>query len=256
MKVKKYMKVPRLYQQVAEKLLDLIATGNYTVGMRLPAERELATMFGVSRPTIREAVISLEIENLVEVRIGSGVYVLEKLSEDNKLTDKDVGPFEVAEARALFEGETAALAATMITDNELEILSDTLDEMTVENKLDATIHESADKKFHMTIAQSTRNSAIVSVLERLWDVRENSPLARRMHQKARDMGVKPSVEEHREIYQALRNHDARGARSAMRAHLMRVIDSILEATEIEAVEAVREKVTKSRDRFNNTRKIG
>ncbi len=108
------MKEPRLYQQVAEKLLELIETGNYTVGKRLPAERELASMFGVSRPTIREAVIALEIENFVEVRTGSGVYVLEKQRDNSGMSEKDIGPFELTEARALFEGETAALAAATL----------------------------------------------------------------------------------------------------------------------------------------------
>ena len=250
------MKVPRLYQQVVEKLLELIKSGNYTVGMRLPAERELASMFGVSRPTIREAVIALEIENFVEVRTGSGVYILKNQYEINELIDKDVGPFELTEARTLFEGEATALAATLITDAELETLSEALDEMIMENEQDATTHEAADKNFHMIIAQATRNSVITTVIEMLWDVRENSPLARRMYQKARNRGVKPSVEEHREIYNALKEHDAQGARSAMRAHLMRVIDSMLEATEIEAVEAARKKVTKSRDRFSRTLNIG
>ncbi len=252
---KQKMKEPRLYQQVAEKLLELIDSGNYTVGKRLPAERELASMFGVSRPTIREAVIALEIEHFVEVRTGSGVYVLDKQRDNKGLSDKDVGPFELTEARALFEGEATALAAAMITEAELNTLSDILDEMALENEQDVTSHEEADKKFHMTIALATRNSAIVSVLERLWDVRDNSILTRRMYQKVRNKGVKPSVEEHREIYNALKNHDAQGARNAMRAHLMRVIDSILKATEIEAVEAARDKVTKSRDRFNRTLNI-
>ena len=89
------VKVQRLYQQVVEQLLELIKREKYTVGMRLPAERELASMFKVSRPTIREAVIALELEGVVEVRIGSGVYVLEKAPDKNKFSDKDLGPFEL-----------------------------------------------------------------------------------------------------------------------------------------------------------------
>jgi GntR family hexuronate regulon transcriptional repressor len=95
---------PRLYQQVAEKLIALIETQNYTAGMRLPAERELATLFGVSRPTKHEAVIALELEHYVDVRMGSGVYVLEYQKARSRFSDKDVDPFDLTEARALFEG--------------------------------------------------------------------------------------------------------------------------------------------------------
>ena len=248
-------KQPRLYQQVAEKLVNLIESGDYTVGMRLPAERDLAAMFNVSRPTIREAVIALELESFVEVRMGSGVYVIENRKGKSRFSDKDVGPFELTEARALFEGEAAALAATMITDEELVSLAETLDEMACENNNDMDTHEAADKKFHIIIAQATNNSAITSIIEELWDERERSTLTKRMYDKVRDSGVKPSVEEHREIYEALKAHDAQAARNLMRSHLMRVIDGILEATEIEAVEAARNQTLKTRERFSKTRKF-
>ena len=247
------IKVPRLYQQVAEKLIEWIDAGKYGVGTRLPAERELAGMFSVSRPTIREAIIALELQNFVEVRTGSGVYVLENKREVNRFSDQDIGPFELTEARVLFEGEAAALAATMITEDELDALASTLDEMLEENAVDDKSHENADKKFHMIIARATRNSAIESVLVGLWDAREYSPLTQRMYQKARNKGVKPSVEEHREIYNALKARDPKAARDATRGHLLRVIDSILEATEIEAVEAARKEVTKNRVRFGKSR---
>lgn len=248
-------KMPRLYQQVAEKLVSLIVSEKYTVGMRLPAERDLAAMYNVSRPTIREAVIALELEGYVEVRMGSGVYVIENASGKSRFSDKDIGPFELTEARALFEGESAALAATMITDDELAELADTLNEMACENNNDTDTHEAADKRFHMIIARATNNSAISSVIEELWDQRESSTLTRRMYKTVRDSGVKPSVDEHREIYEALKAHNAQDARALMRAHLMRVIDGILQATEVEAVEAARKEVIKSRERFTRTRTI-
>jgi len=248
-------KEPRLYQQIAEKLYALINSGEYSVGMRLPAERELAAMFTVSRPTVREAVIALELEGCVEVRMGSGVYVIENNKDKSRFSDKDVGPFELTEARALFEGEAAALAATMITDEELAHLAETLDEMACENNNDMDTHEAADKKFHMIIAQATNNSAISSVIEELWDEREKSVLTRRMYEKVRDSGVKPSVDEHRQVYEALKAHDAQAARDLMRAHLMRVIDGILEATEVEAVEAARKQTIKIKERYSQARKI-
>ena len=254
--VKVVSKSPRLYQQVAERIVDLIEDENYSIGMRLPAERELASMFNVSRPTVREAIIALEIKNYVEVRIGSGVYVLLNQSSEGHSIDEDIGPFELTEARALFEGEAAALAATMISDEELTQLAEILDEMANENENNVTSHEAADKTFHMHIAKATQNSAIVPIIQGLWEMRESSPLSRRMYQRSRNSGVKPSVEEHREIYNALKAHDAKTARTAMRSHLMRVIESILEATEIDAIEAARTSVNKNRKRFNLARSIG
>lgn len=245
-------KLPRLYQKVAENLVALIETEKYTVGMRLPAERDLATMFSVSRATIREAVVALELDGFVEVRMGSGVYVLDKKQGKSRFSNNDVGPFELTEARVLFEGEAAALAATMITDDELTQLEKALEEMACENINDIDTHEAADKSFHMIIARATNNSAISGIIEELWDERDSSTLTKRMYQTVRNSGVKPSVEEHRKVYQALKARDAQQARSLMRAHLMRVIDSILQATEVEAVEAARKKALKSRERFSKT----
>jgi GntR family transcriptional repressor for pyruvate dehydrogenase complex len=111
----------RLYQTVARALMAAIADGRYPVGRRLPAERELALEFDVSRPTVREAVIALEVRGLVEVRVGSGVYV-RRPPEARETPGAGIGAFELTEARLLFEGEAAALAAVHVTDADLERL--------------------------------------------------------------------------------------------------------------------------------------
>jgi len=113
------LKAQRLYKSVATDLLKLIDSGKYEVGDRLPAERDLALEYNVSRPTMREAVIALEIAGRVEVRKGSGVYIIEQEETQTKSLDLDVGPFELTEARMLIEGEAAGLAASMITNEEL-----------------------------------------------------------------------------------------------------------------------------------------
>src|SRR5690348_7586847 len=74
----------RLYQELARKLMSAIDTGKYKVGERLPAERELAVEFDVSRPTVREAIISLEVQGLVEVRLGASAYVRRKPSQQDQ----------------------------------------------------------------------------------------------------------------------------------------------------------------------------
>jgi DNA-binding FadR family transcriptional regulator len=252
--MRKNHRVKRLYQHVAEKLMMMIDTQHYQTGARLPAERKLAEQFGVSRPTVREAVIALELAGYVEVRTGSGVYVIEHSKDSSLASEMDVGPFELTEARILFEGEASALAATLITDEELQQLEDALQEIVVANK-EQPSSEGQDRRFHMLIAQATRNSAIVSVIDDLWELKIGSPLNERIFQKVREMGYRPRIEEHQAIIDALRKRDPQTARTAMRDHLGRLIDELLDATEVEAIEEARQRITKDRQRFSMAKQL-
>jgi GntR family transcriptional repressor for pyruvate dehydrogenase complex len=210
--------------------MESIMSGKYKPGERLPSERDLAAAFGVSRPTIREAMISLEIRGLAESRHGSGIYVADGAHTRESGGDLDIGAFELTEARRLFEGEAAALAATTIGEDGLEELERIVAEMVDENarkQQDWT----ADRRFHVAIARATRNTAIATVIEQLLDMRHKSPLCVYMLERARRGGVQPRVSEHRRILEALRKHDSKAARSAMRDHLARVIEDLLAATE-------------------------
>ncbi len=90
----KAVRSQRRFEQVAEQISKLIQKGKLKPGMRLPPERELALQLEVSRPTVREAMIALEISGLVEVRVGSGIYVLNTSSPNLKMCDNsvDIGP--------------------------------------------------------------------------------------------------------------------------------------------------------------------
>lgn len=244
----------RLYKTVADQLLVIIESGQYAVGSRLPAERDLAIEFDVSRPTIREAVIALEIAGRVEVRKGSGVYVMDNHAGGRSSLDLDVGPFELTEARMLIEGEAASLAASLITDDEVALLGNLIKQMVAENDSDVA-GEAADKEFHMVIARATRNSALVAIIDDLWSLRDRSALTSRMYDTVRMTGVKPSIEEHWAIHRALESRNPRAARAAMRTHLSRVIDTMFQATEIEAMEEVKRRVTRDRERFEKLRDI-
>jgi DNA-binding FadR family transcriptional regulator len=251
--VKRY-RVKRLYQQVAEKLMSAIDLQEYHTGSRLPAERKLAERYKVSRPTIREAIIALELAGYVEVRTGSGVYVIEHAKGSESTSEMDVGPFELTEARILFEGETAALAATLITEKEIAQLEKALEDITLANKEQPT-SELQDRKFHLLIAQATRNSAIVSVIDDLWELKINSPLNERVFEKVREIGYRPRIEEHQAIIDALRAHNPQAARTAMREHLGRLINELLDATEIKAVEDIRKRATEDRQRFSLAKQL-
>ncbi len=241
----------RLYEQIAQKLAKSIADGDYDVGQRLPSERELAHAFEVSRPTVREAIIALELDGLVEVRLGSGVYVTSRLPPAGKEGVKDIGPFELLEARRAIEGEACALAALRIDDTQLQQLSDLIAEMRADNRQnEILLSEDADRRFHELIASSTQNSGITAAVQMLWDARARSPQSHLMDDRVRSRGVKPPIEEHAAILRALKRRDPEGARAAMREHLSRIIEDMLEVTEIKEIERARGEAAEKRRRYS------
>jgi GntR family transcriptional repressor for pyruvate dehydrogenase complex len=243
----------KLYQRVAKVIAAAILDGQYPVGSRLPGERELAESFSVSRPTVREAMIALEIYGLVEARHGSGLYVIGKPSQDNEPAELDVGAFELVEARILFEGEAAAVAAMTIDAEILGELDQTLATMAACDPAGVDALQ-ADRRFHILIAEATRNAVIVSVVETLWNLRERSPLSAYIFAEARRGGVNPRVEEHRLIVDALRARDPHRARRTMREHLRRVVEDLLVATEVKELERTRSEIDARRDEI--ARRIG
>ncbi len=220
------VKSERLYLKVADQIASLIRSGELEKGRRLPSERDLADMFGVSRPSIREAMIALEISGMVDIRSGSGVYVVNTGNPMSILSDAP-GPIEMLEARMLIEGEAAALAASRLTDDDLTLIKQCLDEIEDENSAIIN-HEQADENFHMAIAQASRNSALFGTIKNLWNLRQTTPIAKFMHSKLRDRGVKPVIEQHRAIYDALVARDSDAARLAMQNHLKSVIESVID----------------------------
>lgn len=237
----------RLYQGLALQLTKELAAGKFPIGSRLPAERELAQQYNVSRPTVREAVIALEVQGLVEVRIGSGAYVI-ALPGAKQVPGFNISAFELTEARLLFEGEAAALAANQIADDEIAEIERLVDEIALENR-DPKGTDKADRAFHLAIAKATRNTAVYETIEKLWSLRYTSPEAALLHEKARTANVKPVVEEHSAVLAALKARDPGAARAAMRAHLAAVLDSLLFATEEKAVEEARRAAEAKRARY-------
>ncbi len=238
----------RLYQDLARKLMAELATGKYAAGDRLPAERELAAEHDVSRPTVREAIIALEVQGLVEVRVGSGAYVL-RLPGKEEVPGFNITGFELTEARLLFEGEAAGLAASQITDDELAELEALIKAIDQENT-SASGAEEADRAFHLAIARATRNAAVYETIEHLWDLRRTSPESAQLHALARTANIKPVVDEHSAVLEALRARDSNAARAAMRTHLGAVLDYLLFATEEKAVEEARRAVAAKRKSYS------
>ncbi|WP_372747508.1 FadR/GntR family transcriptional regulator [Litorivivens sp.] len=225
----KTVKQQRLYMQVADQIIGMVREGVISAGSRLPSERDLAEKLGVSRPTIREAMIAMEISGIVEIRSGSGVYVVRKPGRHDTLpTEFGAGPFEILEARLALEGETAALAADKITKQELQRLKKLLADMARENQQES-VHEDADEEFHRVIAEASGNSVLVSAVEWLWALRNESEISQMFHRRLREEGVRPIIEDHQSIYDALVEGSASKARKAMHKHLKRVIKTVIES---------------------------
>lgn len=236
----------RLYERVARDLAAAIADESYPVGGRLPSERELAQKYGVSRPTVREAILALELDGLVEVRTNSGVYVISHQPRGGTAGATDVGPFELLEARHAIESEACALAAARITEETLAELEALATRMDVEDVVEA---EEADRRFHLLIAEASQNSVISETVASLWDARARSPQYQLLSRKALAAGLAPRIDEHRDILAALRARQPEAARGAMRQHLARVLESLLAATEVEEVERVRARVAEARAKY-------
>jgi len=222
----------RLYLQLADKLAYRINQQEFSPGSRLPAERDLAQFYDVSRQTLREALIALEVSGLVEIRPGSGVYVQKAAEKTGGLKRSIVlenapGPLEIMEARLMLEGDAAALAAERISNEELLKLKAYLQQMTLLVTQQSPDAEIFDGKFHQLIASATRNSALQSMIEWLWQLRESSELSRLFAEKIQRQVAGPNIAAHEKIFQAISRRDAAGAKAAMQAHISEVTQAYL-----------------------------
>ena len=210
----------RLYRQIAEQIAQLIASGEFLPGSRLPAERELAASLGVSRASVREAIISLEIGGLVDVRVGTGIFVAATATPRGAAADEGPGPFELLDARKLVEGEIAALAAVSSQPADIDALRQSVREMKAGIR-DFTLREAIDREFHLRIAKATGNGSLELVVAGLWDQRAELWGRMQQHFHTAELALK-TIEDHDAIVGAIAARDAQGARSAMHRHLSRV----------------------------------
>ena len=219
----------RLYRQIAEQLRALMADGEFEAGARLPAERDLAKHLGVSRPSVREALIALEVEGWVEVRTGSGVYVLDRRERDRlakraKVTQampaalNEWGPLELIRARRLVEGETAAMAAVQAKRKDVAAMKDAIEAMQQDAKR-GVMPLDGDRAFHIAIVQACDNAVLIETVQGFWDSRRGPLFERLGTHFETPASWQSAIAEHEAVLAAIRVHDAAAARSAMHAHL-------------------------------------
>ncbi|KQV48863.1 GntR family transcriptional regulator [Pelomonas sp. Root1217] len=212
--------VRRQYQLVADKIRVLIDEQGIPAGGRLPAERELALQLGVSRPSLREALIALEIDGRVEIRGGSGVYACAPPMNGQVATSSlGESPAELAQARVVLESAIITLAAARVSKASLQRVEDALNAMREDHASGRKPVES-DRRFHLSIAEMAGNSVLIGVVGTLFDGR-HSPIASRMSGQAESTHTwQAALGEHEAIYHALEARNPQAAAAAMCSHLL------------------------------------
>ena len=211
----------RLYRQIADQLRTLIGGGEFAPGARLPAERDLSRQLGVSRPTVREALIALEVEGWVEVRTGSGVYVLERSSHSTApVAANEWGPLELLRARRVVEGEIAAIAARSRRKRDLDALSHAIDAMRGHAARGVAPLE-GDRAFHLALVAACDNVVLAETVQAFWDSRKGVISTQLGNHFETPEVWALAIEEHEAIQQAVEVRDADAARHSMHRHMDR-----------------------------------
>jgi len=221
----------RTYQKIARHLKGQIVAGDYGIGDRLPAERELAGRLGVSRASLREALLALEIAGVVEIRGGAGVFVLnnQEISEFevNDFLKGAPGPYEIMEVRRVIEGQTAYGSALKASREEIDELEKLVEEL-LDTPLDVTEEFSMlDREFHIQVARLSGNSVLLQMVHWLWDIGKG-PMWKRWYYDQRSQQIRErSRNDHHEIFLFIKNKEAEMARTAMEAHVDRLVHRFL-----------------------------
>ncbi|MFZ0731152.1 MAG: FadR/GntR family transcriptional regulator [Candidatus Sulfotelmatobacter sp.] len=220
----KLVRTSRLYEQIVQQIEESIVKGDLKPGDQLPAERELALRFGVSRTAVREAVKALREKGLVEAYSGRGTFVTDGTTEAVRQSldlmvkiGQAEGSAHLAEMRAILEPEIAGLAAQRIQETELATMREAVAVMDG-SRQDPQSYIEADLDFHLALAEGAANPLILSLLD--------SIVGLLREQRLRIFRVPGGPERgqihHKRILEAVERRDADTAREAMRAHLLQV----------------------------------
>ena len=220
----------RLYRIIADQLALKIRNGEFVPGDRLPSERELAERRGVSRPSIREALIALEIQGFVDVRVGTGVFVMQAranaldVDTGNPLDGNDIGPFDLLETRLIIEPECVALTAQQASQQQIDAIEAAHRAMSF-----SASPAGHDRAFHNAIGAGCGNAALAASVSHLLDLSEGSPLYRRLDAHFVNPEVwQTAYREHARIMAAIVARDPIRARHAMRDHLYGILARLRE----------------------------
>jgi GntR family transcriptional repressor for pyruvate dehydrogenase complex len=222
----KLVRTSRLYEQIVQQIEESIVQGDLKPGDQLPAERELAQRFGVSRTAVREAVKALREKGLVEAYSGRGTFITDGTTRAVRQSldlmvkiGQPEGSNHLAEVRAILEPEIAALAAARIQETELATMREAVAVMDRSGQ-DPQAYIEADLDFHLALAEGAANPLILSLLD--------SIVALLREQRLRIFRVPGGPDRgqihHKRILEAVERHDSERARQSMKAHLIQVRD--------------------------------
>jgi GntR family transcriptional regulator, transcriptional repressor for pyruvate dehydrogenase complex len=214
----------RLGDQLYGQILEQIVSGALTEGAKLPSENQICQAFGVSRPTVREALMRLHADGLVTTRQGSGTFVQKRPSDHlmrlAKVSDV-AGMLRCQEVRIALEGESARLAALRRTPAELEGIAAALDALRVAFDGSGPLAD-ADYAFHLAVARASGNNLFADILEMLNEtVQHAMTVALGITRAGSKERARRVVEEHEAIAEAIARGDGEAADLAMRYHLHR-----------------------------------
>lgn len=224
----------RSYKKIGSILKQELIDGVYQIGERLPPERDLAEKMDVSRTVVREALIMLELENLVSVCKGSGVYVinLPVQQADNESFYEDVGPFELLQARQLIESSIAEFAAIQAGRSDALRLREILNRERITLEQDGDDY-TADEEFHLAIAEITQNEVLIQMQKDLWKYRKNS-MWKGLHLHISDQKYRQYwLKDHENILTSIQRKDPALAKKAMWQHLENVKQKLFELSDVE-----------------------
>ncbi len=222
------LKVERLYRQISNLLINCINSGQFSPGEMIPSERELAKQLGVSRSSIREALIALEITGWVEIRTGNGVYVTDPLPQSAQSQSEDEFSLEsLIKARQIFESAMAGLAAQNGTDAQRAELGEITHDLTQLHVNDEKFLRE-DKRFHLLIGEMTGNDVLRDMMEYLWNKRKSSRFVRLESHYANNDFPLSLNRDHDDIARAIIARDAPAARKYMELHLQHVYERLFD----------------------------
>jgi GntR family transcriptional regulator, transcriptional repressor for pyruvate dehydrogenase complex len=222
--VYKLVRTSRLYEQILQQIEDAILKGTLQPGDQLPAERELAQQFGVSRTAVREAVKALREKGLVEAYSGRGTFVTDGTSQAVRQSldlmmkiGQPEGSTHLAEVRAILEPEIAALAAIRAEDQDIATMREAVAVMDRSGS-DGDAFIEADLDFHLSLAEAAANPLILSLIDSIVGLLREQ----RMRVFKVAGGPERGQFHHKRILEAVEKRDSEKAREAMRAHLQQV----------------------------------
>lgn len=220
----------KIYEQVADIILEQIKAGDYQVGDKLPSIQKIGKQYGVSVASVREALNALRTIGIIEMKQGYGTFIKQTEPTFFELGDKFTSLSEIKELlelREIVESATVEKAALYRTEEDLVELKQALVEMG-QAVTDGTSGEKADLEFHLAIAKAAKNTLLVELLNNISELMRNSmEETRKIFIYSKQKTMNKLLEEHDVIYQAILQQNDVKAVDAMRAHLLEVKETIL-----------------------------